>query len=107
MQLVQKIYDERNNFATVYGGLTHQYFNYMRLDLVLDSGNNDIMCLNTTKGQNSLYYGTGIGKMRVRFSGSFNRTYINVERAITGKGTVLNIPVKLQSKCRCGIVCKI
>ena len=88
-----KIQDERGNTATITGGLTHQYFNYIRLDLVIDSGNNDILAMNTTKEMNNLYYGIGVGKMRLRFSGSFERTYINVERAITGKGTVLSIPV--------------
>ncbi len=88
-----KIQDERGNTATITGGLTHQYFNYLRLDLVIDSGNNDILAMNTTKEMNNLYYGVGVGKMRLRFSGSFERTYINIERAVTGKGTVLSIPV--------------
>jgi TamB, inner membrane protein subunit of TAM complex len=89
----QKIYDELGNEAIINGNVTHQYFNYLRLNLVIDSGEKDVLVMNTTKEQNNLYYGRGIGKMRVRFSGSFNRTYINVEKAITGKGTVLSIPV--------------
>ncbi len=88
-----KIYDELGNSATLYGGLSHQYFNYLRLDLVIDSGNNDILAMNTTKELNNLYYGRGIGKIRMRFAGSFNRTFIIIEKAVTGKGTTLNIPV--------------
>lgn len=89
-----KVYDEsRKNYAVIDGGLTHVLFDKMRLNCVLDSKEKDVLVINTTKEQNNLYYGKGIGKVRVRFSGSFSRTFINVERAITGKGTQLNIPV--------------
>lgn len=88
-----KIYDENGNFAVIEGGLTHKLFDKMRLKCVIDSRNQDVLIMRTTKADNSLYYGTGRGKVRVRFSGSFSRTFINVERAITGKGTQLNIPV--------------
>ncbi len=88
-----KIYDETGNFATIEGGLTHVLFDKMRLKCAIDSKEKDVLVMNTTKEQNSLYYGRGLGKIRVRFSGSFSRTFIDVERAITGKGTALNIPV--------------
>jgi hypothetical protein len=89
-----KIYDEyQQNFAIIEGGLTHVLFDKMRLSCTIDSKEKDVLVMNTTREQNNLYYGKGIGRIKVRFSGSFSRTFINVERAITGKGTQLNIPV--------------
>ena len=88
-----KVYDETGNFATIEGGLTHQLFNRIRLNCSIDSKDKSVLVLNTTKEQNNLYYGRGIGKIRVSFSGSFERTLIDVERAVTTKGTKLNIPV--------------
>lgn len=88
-----KVYDETGNFATIEGGLTHQLFNKIRLNCTIDSKDKSVLVLNTTKDQNNLYYGRGIGKIRVAFAGSFERTLIDVERAVTTKGTKLNIPV--------------
>lgn len=88
-----KIYDETGNFAVIEGGLTHELFDKMRLACSIDSKNKDVLVMNTTKELNNLYYGRGVGKVRVKFSGSFSRTFIDVEKAITGKGTKLNIPV--------------
>lgn len=88
-----KIYDETGNFATIEGGLTHKLFDKMRLKCVIDSKDKNVLVMNTTKAQNETYYGKAIGQVRVRFSGSFSRTFIDVERAVTAKGTQLNIPV--------------
>ncbi|MFZ4543576.1 MAG: translocation/assembly module TamB domain-containing protein [Saprospiraceae bacterium] len=88
-----KVYDETGNYATIEGGLTHKLFNKIRLNCALDSKEKSVLMLNTSKEQNNLYYGKGIGKVRVSFAGSFERTLINVERAVTSKGTQLNIPV--------------
>lgn len=96
-----KIYDEsRKNYAIIEGGLTHLLFDKMRLNCTIDSKEKDVLVMNTTKEQNNLYYGKGIGRIKVRFSGSFSRTFINVERAITGKGTQLNIPVSYDQEAK-------
>lgn len=96
-----KVYDEsRKNYGVIEGGLTHVLFDKMRLNCAIDSKEKDVLVMNTTKEQNNLYYGKGIGRIRVRFSGSFSRTFINVERAITGKGTQLNIPVSYDQEAK-------
>ena len=85
-----KLYDEYNNVAYVEGGITHTYFDNWGLNCRLKSPR--ILMLNTTKKENPLYYGTGIGNVNAYFTGSFDQTNIEIT-AITGKGTKLNIPV--------------
>ncbi|MBP7183900.1 MAG: translocation/assembly module TamB domain-containing protein [Saprospiraceae bacterium] len=84
------IYDELGNDAVLRGGLTHKKLRQLGLDLSISS--EQFMALNTTKEQNSLYYGTCIGKATINFSGDFDKTDIYVN-ATTFKGTRLNIPV--------------
>lgn len=81
--------DPDNNTAFITGGLAHDHFRNLRLDCSIRSDR--FMALNTKK-QSSVYYGTGIGKIDVRFSGLLSAANIYV-KAVTAKGSNLSIPV--------------
>lgn len=81
--------DPDNNTASIFGGLAHDNFKNLRLDCSIRSDR--FMALNTRK-QSSLYYGTGIGKIDVQFSGLLSAANIYV-KAVTARGSNLSIPV--------------
>ena len=81
--------DPDNNTAFITGGLAHEHFKNLRLDCSIRSDR--FMALNTKK-QSSVYYGTGIGKIDVRFTGLLSAANIYV-KAVTARGSNLSIPV--------------
>jgi hypothetical protein len=83
--------DAEGNPGIIKGGLRHTLFKDFRLDLSMSAQN--AVVINTEKKDNPLYYGKGIGKVNVNFTGSFEAANIDV-RAETREGTKLNIPVK-------------
>jgi hypothetical protein len=82
--------DELGNKATITGGIKHDHFDKWGLDCSIHSDR--ALILNTTKQDNPLYYGKGIGKVDVGFTGTFEQTDISIA-AVTGRGTILNIPI--------------
>ncbi|MBL7815857.1 MAG: translocation/assembly module TamB domain-containing protein [Saprospiraceae bacterium] len=78
-----KIYDKYGNVATIKGGLTHNRFENFGLNLRVSSKN--FLFLNTTREDNPLYYGVGIGEGDISFSGDFRNTDIRIS-AKAGKG---------------------
>lgn len=82
--------DPLNHTAVVTGGLTHDHFRNWGLDCNIRS--EQFMALNTRKQDNPFYYGTGIGRLDVQFSGTLQATDIYV-RAATSRGSNLSIPV--------------
>ena len=84
------IYDQDDNPAYLTGGITHQFFNKLALDCRVQSDHFTV--INTTKANNEVYYGKGIGKGDIGFSGDFNRTNIDI-KATTARGTRVSIPV--------------
>jgi hypothetical protein len=82
--------DPLNNTARVTGGLTHDHFRNWGLQCAIRS--DQFMALNTRKQDNPFYYGTGIGRLDVQFSGTLQATDIYV-RAVTSRGSNLSIPV--------------
>lgn len=82
--------DPLNQTAQVTGGLTHDHFRNWGLDCSIRS--DQFMALNTSKQDNPFYYGTGIGRMDVQFSGTLQAADIYV-RAATARGSSLSIPV--------------
>jgi len=88
------IYDEDGNAATIKGGITHQFFNKLALDCRVLSDHFTV--INTTKANNEVYYGKGIGKGDIYFSGNFDRTNIDI-KATTARGTRVSIPVTGES----------
>ena len=87
MQLI----DSEGNLASLDGGLTHQGFRNLALDLNIQAPR--FVALNTTKENNPSFYGYGAGKINVDFSGPFKQIFIDVI-ATTGRSSVLSIPVE-------------
>jgi TamB, inner membrane protein subunit of TAM complex len=88
------IYDvSRKSMAFIRGGLKHDHFKQWRIDCSINSVADDFMILNTTKGDNTSYYGQGIGRVDANFSGTFVRTDIFIN-AVTGRGSRLYIPLE-------------
>jgi TamB, inner membrane protein subunit of TAM complex len=83
----------RQNMARIRGGLRHDHFRDWRIDCSINSMSDNFMILNTTKEDNTSYYGLGIGKVKADFSGTFTRTDILIN-AITGRGSKLYIPLE-------------
>jgi len=84
------IFDQDGNSATITGGITHDFFNKLALDCRVISDHFTV--INTTKADNEVYYGKGIGKGDIYFYGNFERTNINI-KATTARGTRVSIPV--------------
>ena len=84
--------DKFGNEARVLGTLPHRLDDLRDFGLDLRIVSDRILVLNTTREQNPNYFGQGIGKADVRFTGDFERTDIEVI-ATTGRGTSLSIPV--------------
>ena len=82
--------DRFGNEAVLRGGLYHTFLTDAQMDLNISSDN--FLLLDTDKKDNPAYYGTGIGKASVNFSGPFEQANIIVNTT-TKRGTNLNIPV--------------
>ena len=87
-------YDAEGNTAVITGGITHDFFSKLKLDCKVTSDH--FLVLNTSKGDNALYYGRGIGKGDIYFSGNFDQTNIDI-KATTARGTHISIPVSGES----------
>lgn len=84
-----KIYDPFGNVATVTGGLTHKRFLDFGLNARVVSKN--FMFMNTSRDDNPLFYGKGIGSGDIQFSRDFLQTDLKI-RATAGKGTSITFP---------------
>jgi hypothetical protein len=83
--------------ALIRGGLRHDHFKAWRLDCDIASVGDNFMILNTTRRDNSLYYGQALGRFRAAFSGTFARPNIRID-AVTGRETRLFIPLSTASE---------
>ena len=84
------LYDENNNLAILNGGIFHDGFKNFVIDLSADM--NNFQVLNTSRYDNSLYYGTANVTGRLDILGAINN--LNFEaRATTNKGTKIFIPI--------------
>ncbi len=77
--------------GTITGGIRHDYFKDLRLDVSVDA--DDVVALNTQKGDNKLYYGYARGSLNANFTGPFSATDI-VINATAGRGTSLIMPIQ-------------
>ena len=83
------ILDSLGHRARVTGGLTHNRFLNFGLKARVQA--DTFLMLNTTRDDNSFYYGTGIGRGDIEFTGDFDRTNIRIN-VVTGKGTKIVFP---------------
>ena len=82
--------DERNNTALVSGGLRHRFLADFRADVRITSP--QFIALNTTKEDNPIYYGTGMGRLDASFVGPFDALDMRVT-AEAGEFSTLYIPI--------------
>ncbi|MBK8856094.1 MAG: translocation/assembly module TamB domain-containing protein [Saprospiraceae bacterium] len=82
--------DEKNNPATIVGGLYHNRFKKFGVNTTIEG--NNVIGLQTTIQDNPDYYGYAIGKLRAKFTGSFENVDMVID-ATTNSGTQLSIPV--------------
>lgn len=82
--------DERNNSARITGGLRHNFLADFRADVEISSP--QFIALNTTKEDNPIYYGTGMGPIDVSFKGPFDAIDMRVT-ATAGEFSTLFIPI--------------
>jgi hypothetical protein len=94
-----RIKDPNGHLAIVNGGLTHDFFRKWQVACKVWSLGNDFLLLRTTKADNPLYYGTGVGKFVATFDGTFLRTNIKID-ATAAKGSRLSIPLTSESEVK-------
>jgi len=82
--------DSLGNRAKLKGGFLHDHLTDWRMGASISS--DKFLFLNTTKANNPIYYGTGIGSGSVSFTGPFKQIDIDIN-AKTGTGTTVVIPV--------------
>lgn len=82
--------DSLGNRANLSGGFLHDHLKDWRMGATISS--DEFLFLNTTKENNPIYYGTGIGSGNISFNGPFKQIDIDIN-ARTGAGTTVVIPV--------------
>jgi hypothetical protein len=82
--------DVDGNKATVKGGLRHNHLLDWTMDLSLEA--DKFVALNTNANSKNPYYGYGVGKAKIKFSGPFSRPDIDIN-ATTLAGTKMYIPI--------------
>ncbi|NTV82739.1 MAG: hypothetical protein HGA23_00380, partial [Bacteroidales bacterium] len=85
-----KVYDPKSNTAMLSGGIKHNYFKDMSLDLTIDPVN--FMAINLDRYQNEVFYGTAYATGKVKLSGPFENLSIMVD-VKTEKDTKVSIPI--------------
>jgi hypothetical protein len=90
-----RLKDIFGNTATLNGGVYHDGFQNMVLDLKADFRR--FMVLNTTRQLNDLYYGSAIATGNVSVFGPTENLKVNVN-ARSEKGTRISIPLNTQAK---------
>lgn len=82
--------DSLNNTATLHGNISHTYFNDFKLYLSIRTKN--LMVLNTTTAQNTMFYGTAFASGQMIISGPFELISFTGNLK-TEKGTEISIPL--------------
>lgn len=84
------LFDRFNNTAKITGGLTHNHLKELGVSAIVDTDR--FLALDTKKGDNDLFYGQALGKGKIRFSGSFQKTDIFIAASV-GDSTHIVIPI--------------
>lgn len=82
--------DSREHLALVTGGLTHD--NFLNLGLDVNISSDKFILIDTDEKINPSYYGLGLGEASVDFQGPFNNMNIRIQ-ATTGEDTKMTLPV--------------
>lgn len=84
------VFDPNSNTAVLTGGIKHNYFQDMSLDLTIKPDH--FMAMDLNRYQNEMFYGRAFATGTVKLSGPFNNLAIEVD-AKTEKGTKVSIPI--------------
>lgn len=84
------IHDKFGNTATIKGGISHRYLNELGVSATLTTDR--FLALDTKKEDNSLFYGTAIGKGEVLFNGRFSQVDLYVNASVNDQ-THIVVPV--------------
>ncbi len=86
-----EVSDIENNKARFNGAITHNLFNHMTYNLFVNT--NNILALNTTRNDNSLFYGLAHASGLARISGRIANVLLDM--SLTSKpGTQINVPLE-------------
>ncbi len=85
-----KLLDVEGHEAVATGTVDLNNINNPTLDVTINAEN--IMALNTTEKDNSIYFGRAYGSGTFKFKGPTNNMFIDID-AKTEKGTVFNLPL--------------
>ena len=92
-----KLIDSRSQEAIITGGLTHE--NFQNLGVNVNIKSDEFILLNTDSNDNSSYYGFGQGKADIDFEGKFTDLVIDIN-ATTGKETKMTLPIAYSNSTR-------
>jgi hypothetical protein len=84
------VYDLNSHTALLTGGITHNYFRDMGIDLTIKPVN--FMAMDLNRYQNEIFYGKAFATGTVRLSGPFTNLSIEVD-VKTDKNTQVTIPI--------------
>lgn len=84
------VYDENSHKAVINGGIYHDYFSNMRLDMTIQPEN--FMAMNLNRYQNEVFYGKAFASGSVKMSGPFDNLSIGAD-VKTEKGSAVTIPI--------------
>ena len=84
------VYDANSNTALLTGGIMHDYFQDMSLDLTIKPDH--FMAMDLNRYQNEIFYGKAFATGTVRLFGPFTNLSIDVD-VKTEKGTKVSIPI--------------
>jgi len=89
--------DKDGNEAIVNGGVFHDNFKNLRLDLRMNV--TDFLCLDTDEAHSNIYWGKANASGFASISGPFKNIKVYVD-AVTTQGTDFSVPVSHQKKIR-------
>jgi hypothetical protein len=84
------IYDSLGNTGLINGSIDHNYLSDFKLNLNILA--NNLICLNTNKYQNEVFYGDAFASGSVDITGPFDKIALKV-KATTRRGTDVYIPL--------------
>ncbi len=90
-----RVFDQKGNSAYLTGAIRNKYLKDFLFDLTLRS--TDFLCLNTSAGDNSMFYGTAYATGVVRITGPPKNLTMDIT-ATTGKNTSIKIPLSTEGK---------
>jgi TamB, inner membrane protein subunit of TAM complex len=95
-----KVYDKDGNIATLYGGISHNHFADLGPSIKIVA--NRFTLINTKPGDNSTFYGLGMGEnVVIDITGTFDYTNL-ILQATTGRDTKIIFPLHGNDEVKAG-----